>query len=130
MAKRQPWTCSMTITHAKTGEEKIVKGRTFIIDGLTLPLYPCGALLAVLGRSHKCLYKWEKTFGFPRAMYNVTDSPGTNRWYSGRQIKAIGLLYLRFGRLEKKRRGELGQFILAVRDVFWRLDMPAVEREK
>ena len=114
----------MEVTDFRSGRSCVMKGRTFTIDRHDVDLFPIKALLVILGRSHKAIYKWEKEFGWPRAMYTVEDDKTRNRWYSRRQLVAIRILYERHGGLAGKRRGEIHQFIAGVRAVFHRVDIP------
>lgn len=112
----------------KTGQPTIARGRTFIIEGQELDLFPIGALCGMLGRSHKCIYKWEKGYGFPQAMWRIQDVKGCNRWYSRKQLMAILAVYKHMGRLKGENRSKLRAFVAAVRKVFFTIDRPIKDR--
>lgn len=131
--EKTPWTATFVYTD-KEGVSRKGKGRTFCIEGQDIDLFPVGVLCGLLGRSYKALYKWEKNFAFPQALYRVTDSDQArmrmrcNRWYSRKQLLYIGALYTTYGRLQKKNRTSLPQFVAAVRKSFFTIDMPIKDR--
>ena len=110
------------------GVERESRGRTFKLEGQELELFSVGTLCNVLRRHYKTLYKWEKDFGFPPALYRIADDKKCNRWYSRRQLLAIETIYKAFGQLQKKHRTDLGRFIACVRKVFYEVDQPLKER--
>lgn len=118
-----PFTCVFRFTD-RDGIERVAKGRTFIIDGQEVDLFPIGVLCAMLGRDRKTIYKWEKDYGFPAAMWRVREDSNCNRWYSRAQLTAIRAAYEYFGRLAKSNRRQLSTFIAAVRKVFFTVDQP------
>lgn len=110
------------------GVPRVGLGRTFVIDGRSLELFPIGVLCGVIHRSRKAIYKWEEHFGFPRALYRVEDDLKCNRWYSRSQLEAIRALYVEFGSLAGKHRNNLGKFIYALKTIFYTLDVPSQPR--
>jgi len=124
---RLPYNCVLSYVDAQ-GNCREAKGRTFVVGGVEVDLFSIGSLCQVLGRSHRCIYKWE-ALGFPRSMWRVADARGCQRWYSRKQILAIRAIYESFNRLEKKSRNQLGTFIAAVRKVFYTIDRPVKERK-
>lgn len=122
------WTARLEYVD-REGTRRIAKGRTFVVEGREIDLFPVGVLCAVLGRSHRAIYKWEESFGFPPALYRVSDDKKCNRWYSRKQISAMRAIYETFGCLRGKNRTKLRTFISAVRKVFYTLDAPVEERD-
>jgi hypothetical protein len=112
----------------RQGVTVVAKGRVFNVGDQEVSLFPVGALCGMLGRTHKCIYKWEKNFGFPQAMWRVQNTRGCNRWYSKKQLLAIQSIYNHMGRLQKKNRSKLHAFVAAVRKVFFTIDKPIKER--
>lgn len=117
------WTCSFEYVD-KDGIKRKGKGRTFTIDGVDVDLFPTGVLCGVIGRSRKTIYGWEASFGFPQALYYLTDDGRKKRWYSRRQLVAIQTLYNAYGQLKKENYGRIHQFIGSVRKVFYHVDLP------
>jgi hypothetical protein len=117
------WNCLFTWTDSK-GVSQTAKGRKFIVDGVTVELFPTGALCSVLERNYRCLYKWEKEHGFPQAMWRVRDIAVVNRWYSRSQLAAIYVICKKFNWLQKKDRFKLPLLIKAVKAVFYVVDQP------
>lgn len=105
-----------------------MKGRGFVIDGVEVDLFPPMALLAVLERKHQCLYTWEHHHGFPASMWRVRDHKTINRWYSKKQLIAIHVIAKTFNWLKGKDRNKLPAFIKAIREVFFRVDLPTNQR--
>ncbi len=121
------WTCFFPYTD-REGRPRIGKGRTFVIDGQDIDLFPTGVLCAMLGRGRQALYVWEEKFGFPPALYHLADDERKKRWYSRRQLLAILHLYNAYGQLKKTNYDKLHQFIAAVRHVFYSVDQPTEAR--
>ena len=119
-----PWNCVFEYTDKEVVPRK-GKGRTFVIDGTPVDLFPTGVLCAVLHRSRKALYVWEEKFGFPYHMFHLADDQKKKRWYSRQQLTAIKTLYEHptFGRLRGKNYNKLPDFIAAVRDVFYKVHL-------
>lgn len=114
----------------KEGITRKGKGRIFVVNGQQHELFPMGVLCGVLGRHRRAIYKWEKNFGFPPALWRVRDDRNCNRWYSRKQLIAMKVIYEKFGCLRGKHRNNLKQFITAVRAVFFIVDRPIEERNK
>lgn len=123
------WTCFFPYVD-KFGRTVRGKGRTMRVDGVELHLFPSSVLCGALHRDMRCLYSWERKFGFPRALWKIRDDHVRQRWYSAKQIAAVLLIYEKFGRLKKENRSQLHKFIKAVSDVFYLIDFPVMEREK
>lgn len=100
------------------------KGRTYLIGGEEVDLFPSSVLVAVLHRRLRTLYKWELNFGFPRALYSVEGDKLTCRWYSRKQINAIVKVYDRLGRLRGENREKLSLFVSTVKRLFFLVDAP------
>jgi hypothetical protein len=113
----------------KEGVKRRGWGWAVNLEGQTVDLFPSGVLCGMLGRSQKCLYKWEKEFNFPPALFRLLDDPSRSRWYSRKQLIAIRTIYEACGKLAGKDRDKLKQFIAAVRRVFTMVDQPAKERD-
>jgi hypothetical protein len=138
--KALPWTCEFVFEEeieieTKDGKrkEKVTrrgKGRTFNIPGKgDTDLFPTGVLCAILGRSRKTLYKWEKDYDFPPALYDLAEDQRRKRWYSRNQLIGIQHAYNSFGRLRGKNYDKLPMFIATVRAFFVSVDYPARKRE-
>jgi hypothetical protein len=121
--RRLLWNCRLEYLDAK-GQPAVAKGRRMVVDGMELELFPSSTLCAVLHRSLRCLYTWERDFGFPPAMWRIRDDKVRNRWYSRKQIQAVLGVYERFGRLRGDNRANLRRFVFAVRAVFFVIDLP------
>lgn len=130
--KRIPWRGKAWNAHFSwidsKGNELAAHGRKFVIDGVSIELYPSGALCHVLERNRKTLYGWEMTFNFPQALWRVRDMKTVNRWYSRSQLIAVLTVMKAFGYLRGKNRARLSPFIEAVRKVFYSVDSPTVQR--
>lgn len=122
-----PWTCFFEYTD-REGVKRIAKGRRFIVQETAYDLFPVGVLVAVLGRSRRTLYVWERDFGFPPAMWRVRDDRNCNRWYSRAQLEYVRAVYQQMGCLQGESRALLRQFITAVRMHFHTIDAPIKER--
>lgn len=126
---RLPWTCVFLYVD-REGIERVGKGRTFTIGEQDIDLFPVGVLCGMLGRHRRAIYKWEKNFGFPPALFRVSDDKKCNRWYSRKQLVAIRTIYEHMGNLRGKDRVKLRPFITAVKKVFYDVDAPLVKREE
>lgn len=119
--RKLKWNCWFEYTN-DTNAVIQGKGRKMLVDGVELELFPSAVLCGMLHRTLRCLYKWEKNFGFPQALWRIRDDTHTNRWYSRRQLIAIRAAYEACGRLQGKSRPKLSQFIAAVRSFFYVID--------
>jgi hypothetical protein len=118
------WSCTFEYVD-KNGALVQGKGRKMLVDGVELELFPSAVLCGMLHRELKCLYGWEKNYGFPQSLWRIRDDTHTNRWYTRKQLIAIRTAYEFVGRLKgKENRLKLGQFITAVRAFFYSIDAP------
>ena len=101
-----------------------------MIDGVEVELFTSGGLCKVMERQQRALYGWERDFDFPQALWRVRDMKTVNRWYSKKQIIAIHTIMKHFNFLRGKQRNKLAKMIEAVRDCFYRVDQPLVQRKK
>lgn len=99
--------------------------------GGSIDLFHSGVLAQTLGCSVQAIYGWEQRYGFPRPRWNVRRSRGmplTSRWYSRRQLFAIGMLHRHFGFLCGRFRERVADFSAAVSGLFDDVDrVPAAE---
>lgn len=102
-------------------------GRIFRLplDGepATVDLFPIGVLAAILNRTYRCIYKWEKEHGFPQSLYLIEDDGQKKRWYSRAQLVATRKLYEHYGCL--KGRGnekKLKEFIQSLLSIWYVID--------
>ena len=131
---RNKWTCELEYRDKK-GLKCLGKGRVFLLDHgqgnvQELEAFPIGVLCGILGRSYRCVYKWEKDYAFPKALYNFEDDGQKKRWYSRAQLLMIQSLYQTFHRLEGAHKTRLKEFIKLVDAVWISLDARAVPKEK
>lgn len=126
--KDRPWSAAIEYVD-KDGYHRVGKGRIFIVEGKEVELYPLNVLVGVLCRTAQTIYAWEKKYGFPPALWRVSNDQRKKRWYSRKQIVSIAAIYNHFGRLKgRENKQHLTTFIAAVRQVFYTVDMPVVER--
>jgi len=101
------------------------------VGNVDVDLFPTGVLCGAIHRSKNTLYEWEELYGFPRALYRMTDDKRQQRWYSRAQILAILETYRGVGELKGKvNRARFPQFIAAVRTFFYTIDAKTAELKK
>jgi hypothetical protein len=127
--RRRGWDCVFEY-QAKDGTKKQGKGKRFVVDGVTIELFPSAVLCAIMHKELRTLYAWELRFGFPRALWRNRDDSRCNRYYSRAQLLFIQALFNHYGRLKGPNRDKLKQFIESVKTRFFTIDIPIEQRER
>ncbi len=109
----------------KEGNKREGKGYIFIVDGTRVELFTSMTLMAVMHRQQKTLYEWEVNFGFPQAMWRVSEDRQNRRWYSRKQIDLVKSLYEgKYKKLRKENRTKLLEFTADLRKMWAIVDVP------